>query len=316
MSKHDLLPRGRLFRPDMKLEEMQALPLDDKIWISKKRITEYYEHFNGKVYVSFSGGKDSTVLLHLTRSIRPDVKAVFFDTGLEFPEILDFVKTTENIEIRKPKMTFKSVIEKHGYPVISKEQSRYIREARNGTSKLIAYRMGGEGRFCISEKWKPLINAPFKISERCCDELKKKPAHKFERESGLARMIGTMAGESRLRRQKFLQHGCNSYNTKAPISKPLSPWLESDIWEYIKRFDVPYCKIYDMGYDRTGCMFCAFGAHLDTYPNRFQMMSKTHPTQYRYCMEKLGMKDVLNHICVDTTMPDNICQIIEDSYER
>ncbi len=65
-----------------RLEELRALPLERKIQISQARIIEWYRHFNGKVVVSFSGGKDSTVLLHMVRSIFPDVKAVFSNTGL------------------------------------------------------------------------------------------------------------------------------------------------------------------------------------------------------------------------------------------
>jgi len=69
------------------LRQMQSLPLEAKIIKSQMRIREWYEHWSGDVYVAFSGGKDSTVLLHLTRQLYPDVPAVFCDTGLEFPEI-------------------------------------------------------------------------------------------------------------------------------------------------------------------------------------------------------------------------------------
>ena len=83
-------------------------------------ITEWYKHWEEKVYVAFSGGKDSTVLLHLVRSIYPEVPAVFSDTGLEYPEIKAFVRSVENVVWLRPKMSFKEVIEKYGYPVVSK----------------------------------------------------------------------------------------------------------------------------------------------------------------------------------------------------
>lgn len=75
------------------LRELQALPLDLKILKTKNRIKEWYDYFGGQVYVSFSGGKDSTVLLHIARELYPDIEAVFVNTGLEYPEIRKFVKT-------------------------------------------------------------------------------------------------------------------------------------------------------------------------------------------------------------------------------
>ena len=74
------------------LDNLLQMSLEDKITMSKLRITEFYEHYNGNVVVSFSGGKDSTVLLHLVRSLFPDVKGVYCDTGLEYPELKEFVK--------------------------------------------------------------------------------------------------------------------------------------------------------------------------------------------------------------------------------
>lgn len=89
------------------LQYLQSLPLKLKIAKSKQRIREWYYYFGGEVYISFSGGKDSTVLLDLVRSEFPDVPAVFIDTGLEFPEIRDFVRTIDNVVWVKPKMDFK-----------------------------------------------------------------------------------------------------------------------------------------------------------------------------------------------------------------
>ena len=80
-----------------RLKELQALPLERKVLITQSRILEWYNHWNGQVYVSFSGGKDSTVLLHIVRNLFSDVEAVFVDTGLEYPELRAFVKTFNNV---------------------------------------------------------------------------------------------------------------------------------------------------------------------------------------------------------------------------
>ena len=77
------------------------------------------------------------------------------------------------------------------------------------------------------------------------------------------------------------------------MSAPMSFWTEVDVWQYLREKQVPYCSIYDQGYERTGCMFCAFGAHLEKEPNRFQRMRMSHPKQWAYCMDNLGMREVL-----------------------
>ena len=113
------------------LYQMQGLPLELKIRMTKSRIRDWINAYGEDgVYVSFSGGKDSTVLLDLVRQDYPRVKAVFVDTGLEYPEIRQFVKTFDNVEWLKPKMTFKQVIKKYGYPFISKEVSEKVYYAK------------------------------------------------------------------------------------------------------------------------------------------------------------------------------------------
>lgn len=110
------------------LRQLQALPLPEKIALTKKRIEEWVNAWGGsdKVFVSFSGGKDSTVLLHLAREVFADIKGVFYDTGLEYQELRAFVKTIDNVDIIKPKKTFKEVLNDYGYPVISKEVSKAV----------------------------------------------------------------------------------------------------------------------------------------------------------------------------------------------
>ena len=120
-----------------RLKELQALPLHRKIQISQARIIEWYTRNKGNVVVSFSGGKDSTVLLHLVRSLFPDVKAVFSNTGLEFGEIQRFVRTFPNVDIVTPSMSFMEVISTYGYPLIGKEVAEAIYYARRIRSQIL-----------------------------------------------------------------------------------------------------------------------------------------------------------------------------------
>lgn len=114
------------------LTRLQDMSLDDKIVMSKLRIVEAYEHFDGNMVIAFSGGIDSTVLVHLVRSVYPEIKAVYCDTGLEYPEVKDHVKSFDNIEIIRPSMGFREVLKKHGWLYPNKEVAEKIYYARGG----------------------------------------------------------------------------------------------------------------------------------------------------------------------------------------
>ena len=337
------------------LRQRQALPLRAKVLMSQNRIREWYNHFNGDVYVSFSGGKDSTVLAHLVHDVYPDVPLVFSNTGLEYPEIQAFAKKM-GAEFIRPKMNFSEVISTYGYPIIGKEVAEAIYFARiikNGETRAETTRRrsdlqgtrqehdqilhyirsraetAGEryldknGKTVIGKntgkeiagispfnktKWKPLCdNAQFAISHKCCEMIKKRPLQKYEKQSGKNSYIGVLAEESRLRTASWLRYGCNSYEGRRH-SRPLSFWLEQDVLQYIKDNKLEIASVYGdivttdadgMEYDnllapcgklkctgcqRTGCIFCGFGVHLEKGESRFQRLAKTHPRQYEYCM--------------------------------
>ena len=298
---------------------MQAWPIERKVRVTQLRIDEFYNHFDGKVYVSFSGGKDSTVLLDLARRVYPDIEAVFIDTGLEYPEIRAFVKTYENITTVRPSIPFQEVIKKCGYPVISKEVSNSIYYAQKGSEWAINNMKGQNSDGSDSAyrkrfvKWARFIDAPFKIGDGCCGVMKKSPVKKYERKTGNHAILGTMASESSLRKCAWVKTGCNAFDGRG-ISTPMAFWTDQDVLQYLRQTKIAYCDIYGdiieekgnlktTGAYRTGCMFCMFGAHLDKEPNQFQRMKETHPKQYEYCMKPveeggLGLATVLDYIGV------------------
>ena len=309
------------------LEMMQSWSLERKIQVTQTRIIEWYQRNNGKVYVSFSGGKDSTVLLDLVRRIYPDVPAVFIDTGLEYPELREFVKTIQNVTWLKPEMNFRKVIETYGYPIISKEVSkrvhwgkRYLEEGKVGywayqSLTQPVFTKDGKRSPYDKHKYRYLLDAPFKVSDNCCKIMKKDTAHKYGKQTGRKPIIATMACESQLRRMSWLKNGCNAFAATNPVSTPMSFWTEQDVLQYIKESNIPYAsvygdikqdkngKYYTTGCNRTGCVFCGFGCHLEKEPNRFQRLKQTHPKLWSYCMKPwdeggLGMKEVLDYIGV------------------
>lgn len=272
------------------LRVMQSLPLDIKIRMTQSRIRGWVnEYGESGVYVSFSGGKDSTVLLHIVREMYPNIEAVFVNTGLEYPSIGLFARSKENVTTIRPEMSFREVILKYGYPLISKEVAECVSQARKGLesdkgyysyrlAKLQGTAVDKEGRKSLynQEKWKFLLYAPFAISHMCCNVMKKKPAKTFSKKYDKKPIIGTLADESRLRKQQWMKNGCNGFDMKAPVSNPLSFWVENDILQYIAENNLEIAKAYrrvvfsekegryyTTGCQRTGCIFRLFGITQD-----------------------------------------------------
>lgn len=181
----------------------------------------------------------------------------------------------------------------------------------------------GEKSTYSCKKYQWLLNADFLISSQCCYHMKKSPLHRFEKESNLKPIIATMADEGRQRKTAWLKTGCNAFEGKIQ-SKPMSFWTEQDVLEYIDVMGLEVAPVYGNllysngkyyfdGCQRTGCIFCGFGCHLEHEPNRFQRLKETHPKLYDYCMgggeynedgiwqpnnKGLGMKHVMDFINV------------------
>ena len=300
------------------LMQRRALPLGAKVLMTKARIREWYNHFEGQVYVSFSGGKDSTVLAHLVREMYPEVPLVFSNTGLEFPEIQAFAHKM-GAEFLRPKMQFSEVISKYGYPIISKEVAYAIYYARaiHKNKDWQTLKRGVRNKLLAKtsqtifnyDKWLPICNETrFMISHYCCSAMKKEPIKKFEKENKIYPYIGTLTEESKVREMWWFKRGCNAYEGAKISSQPLSFWTEQDVLHYIRDNGIEIASVYGnivatdksgfeyeplpgiecqlkcSGCQRTGCIFCGFGCYLEKGETRFQRLAKTHPKQYEYCM--------------------------------
>lgn len=305
------------------LKLYQSLPLEIKIAKTQLRILEWVNAFGvDGVYISFSGGKDSTVLLHLVHEMFLKIEAVFVDTGLEYPEVREFAKSFENVTVLRPKINFAKVIQAYGYPIISKDVATTIEGAKiylarqDGSYKSRIDRLNRTGmyapknsvrsRYDIS-KYKPLLDVDFKISAKCCKEMKKRPAMEFEKHTKKKAILGTITEESALRCQRWLKYGCNAFEDKRrPTSNPISFWTEQDILKYIQKNNLKIASVYGdvvpknrqlvfdcfscdeplctTGCYKTWCVFCGFGAHLERGENRFQRLKRTHPKLYQYCI--------------------------------
>jgi len=297
---------------------LQSLPLDQKIELTIAKIKCWYESFNGQVAVSFSGGKDSSVLLWLVRRIYPEVPAVFCNTGLEYPELVRHVKAMPNVIIMRPKIPFNIVLLKHGYPLASKKVARGISILRHPTeNNQNVYRLYDQGinrfgeqvnGFRIADRWRFLVDAPFECSDKCCSIMKKEPMARYQREHGRRQYVGTMAADSKARQKAYLQHGCNGYDMKDPKSMPMGFWTEQDVFRAIVKYQIKIPSVYGQvrsksdgtmyctGVKRTGCVFCMFAIHMEPSPNRFQRLYHSHPKLYRYCMDNLGLGDVMAYV--------------------
>lgn len=238
--------------PKEAAKKLLALDLEDKEILTYEKLDQWYAAWDGKCYVSFSGGKDSTVLAYLAarylssfRAPQWELNLVFVNTGLEYPEIQKFVneyadwlrkefsRVTVNLVRLRPKMNIRQVVTKYGYSIIGKDVAHRIETARRSpdsrSMKLLrgeVLRADGEKSMYNCEKWGYLLSAPFLISDKCCGIMKKSPSKSYEHRADVKPTTATMAEESLLRMQKWRETGCNAFEGKRPLSKPMSFWTE------------------------------------------------------------------------------------------
>ena len=300
------MPRPKNIRKDMRkglkrLNRYLKLPLDNKIRYAN-RLIEYTLSIHTNPVVCWSGGKDSTVLLHLILKHKPDIQVIFNDSGVEFPETLDFVKFLKkawslNLHIVRPigGESFWDCVKQYGWPIFGKATAMSVEKARRS----------GNYRAQLSELERNLLESNVQISSRCCLLLKEKPSKKIESilNSDL-KYLGLMASESRNRTRLWVDHGDYYYvkryfGRKRGIWKasPLSIWREKDIWGYHSKHDMPYCKLYDKGHVRNGCWPCAMGVRR----GQLKRLRNSHPKLFDHliCETNLGKELIKARLGID-----------------
>lgn len=246
-----------------------------------------------KIYLSFSGGKDSTVVHHLLDMAIPNnkIKRVFINTGIEYQAINDFVKEMaskdERFVIIAPSLPIKPMLEKYGYPFKSKLHSHYVSIFNHiGKSDYIAKYLGerkGKRFICPNNlKYQFTKNNRLFIDNKCCDKLKKEPMHKYCVANGLTSIItGIMNGEGGSR--EFLK-SCVVKDKDGNIKKfhPLAK--VSDEWEkwFIQKYEIKLCSLYyaPFNFKRTGCKGCPFSLDLQ---EQLSVMEKYMPNERKQC---------------------------------
>jgi hypothetical protein len=215
----------------------------------------------------------------------------------------------------KPKKPFHKIIKEYGYPVISKEVAHKVSVVqRNGknckTARYFDKTIKDIKYNCYNYSY--LLDAPFKVSDRCCYYLKEQPVSQYEKQTGNHPIIGLMACESQRRQKAYIQNGgCNAFNNTRPISTPMGFWTAQDILKYIVQYNLQIPTVYGdiikddrgnyitTGLSRTGCMYCPFGVQFEKYPNRYQRLQHSHPKHYEFMLNKLGFKQVFEYVGIE-----------------
>ena len=266
--KQDPLSRpDRLGMANGRLKMLRTLPLEEKVALAYRVLDRMFA-VTDAVAVAFSGGRDSLVALHLTLQRRRDVKVVFINTSIEFPETLKYVRELaqawgfEFHEVRVQK-NFWELSRERGLPI------------------------GGRGnQFFLAE----LSEASgVKLSNACCNQLKITPARQFYREAGIdAQVTGLRVDESMMRRFNFADYGALRYSRdySTLVAWPIFVWSTADLMAYIEQHQLPLNPLYAMGHQRVGCWSCL--QDFFKTDSRLFALKRTHPGMYKSLKNQFG----------------------------
>lgn len=310
--------------------------LETKITRACHRIEELYNETKGSCYISFSGGKDSTVLLALIKLCidaytlpEEGIKAIFSNTGIELGVTVDFVLWCKknwypNIEIIRPSKSADYVFKNVGKPISSKMKSRLLdrwyRGSRSGAlvSLLTQGVSIGTGRKSskskLPAKYFHMLHDDFKIhaSYKCCDYLKKQPFKEYTLNHNIKGcIVGLRMAEGGVREinaKARVSRGdgnlCTKVNNGVIYKWPIIDWTDEDIEDFIKLYNVPLSKAYtEFNFDRTGCMGCPYS---QTLPQGLEYLYKYEPNRYKATM----------HWLKDVYIAQNVILPFDNEYEK
>lgn len=306
--------------------------LDDKVRTACHRIEELWNETNGKCYVSFSGGKDSTVLLALIKLCQElytvgDIPAVFSNTGIELGVTVDFVKWVKenyypNVKIIYPGKSFDWVLKNKGKPIRSKMKSEMLHRWYIGTrSEYVKSRLVyGVDNKSVSIKKTYLADRdvhmlhddfPIMASNKCCDYLKKKTFEAYAKSESLSgAMIGIRIEEGGARSiatQKRTKNGgkiCTWVRNGTLQKAPIIDWTDDDVETFIKEYNVPLSDAYTKyGFNRTGCMACPYSRNV---AHELEYLFYHEPNRYKAAM----------HWLKDVYIAQNVMLTFDEAYER
>ena len=263
--------------------------------ITKIRSVNEKYNLEDKSYISFSGGKDSSVLSKLFDLAIPgnSIPRVFINTGIEYNMIVDFVKDCkehdERIIIIKPSQDIKHVLEKYGYPFKSKEHSQKVSYYQNGglEKTVVDYLGRGDKKtFTCPKKLEYNFTPEFtlKVSDKCCYKLKKEPADSWSSENKKPVAItGMRKNEGGIRRS--IKSCTVFYDDECKELKkfhPLLPVNDDFINWFIKSYNVNLCCLYSPPYNfkRTGCKGCPYSTDLK---KQLEIMKNYLPAERKQC---------------------------------
>lgn len=310
------------------------MSLGNKVTTACHRIEEMWYETEGKCYVSFSGGKDSTVLLALIKLCEEvltipvgGIPAVFSNTGIELGVTADFVRWCKenwyaNVQMIRPAHSFDWAVKHYGKPMLSKLRSHYLHQYRCGTRTdslmgVLIEGVSGTGKKTwqgrLAERDYHMLHDEFTIvpSEMCCNVLKKKPFEAYEKANGMkGAIIGLRASEGGVREAEAkhrMVHGgklCTAVTKRGIAKYPIIDWSDTDLEKFIKAYNVPLSDAYTKyGFYRTGCMACPYGKQL---PNDLKYLHGHEPNRYKASM----------HWLKDVYIAQNVILPFDEAYER